>query len=95
MEEVVQEIDSTLGIQRRRGQNNVDDAKDSSKKDLGLSKDPIKWFGVLVPNALRQTQGSFVRAIELSVECTNFQSQIASGIERNRYLLEQLNKLSI
>ena len=96
VEEVVCDLDSKLGIQRRRKANPDEDAKHSStpKKDGNLSKDPLKWFGLLVPNALRQTQGSFVRALELSVECTNIQSQIESNMARKTCLLEQLRKRS-
>ena len=89
----MQDVDSTLGAQRRRKQKNQDEEEEellAPKKDSNSSKDPIQWFGLLVPNALRQTQQSFVRALDLSLECTNIQSEIQSCIARNKYLSEHL-----
>lgn len=36
----------------------------SSKKQTGPPRDPIRWFGLLTPPALRQTQASAVEAVE-------------------------------
>lgn len=33
-------------------------------KKTAKSKDPIRWFGILVPPALRSTQSNFVSAVE-------------------------------
>ena len=92
VQDVVYDVDSTLGVQRRK--KNDDDIIESSsqKGDLCVSKDPIKWFGLLVPNALRQTQASFVRAVELSVDCTNIQIELQSMIAKKTFLLEKLKE---
>lgn len=44
-------------------------SKKQSKRNGQKSRpdDPIRWFGILVPPALRSAQGSFVRAVESSV----------------------------
>jgi len=34
------------------------------KAEAALPSDPLSWFGVLVPPALRTTQGHFVDAVE-------------------------------
>merc|ERR1712156_503842 len=41
-----------------------------------VKKDPLKWFGFLVPNSMRLSQRHFSKAIELSVEAANVQSEI-------------------
>ena len=91
VQDVVEDLDSKLGIQNRK--KNDEDTKEESVKPVenkkGL-KDPIKWFGVLVPNMLRQTQKTFVKSLELSIDCVNIQGQIESNIARKKYLLDQL-----
>ena len=32
--------------------------------DKGKARDPLRWFGILVPAALRSAQSSFISAIE-------------------------------
>ena len=46
------------------------------EKSPAKKKNPLKWFGLLVPNTLKQSQRHFSKAIELSVEATNVQSEI-------------------
>ena len=90
VDQVVEDLDSKFGMQNRRNQKDEDMDSSEAKKDVRLSKDPIKWFGVLVPTALRQTQSTFVRALELSIDCANIQSQIQSNLGRKNYLLGQI-----
>ena len=92
VQDVVEDLDSKLGIQNRK--NNDEESKDKDVNpavDKKVGKDPIKWFGVLVPSMLRQTQKTFVRSLELSIDCVNIQSQIESNIARKNLLLDQLN----
>ena len=92
VQDVVEDLDSKLGIQNRK--NNDEESKDKDvnpAEDKKVGKDPIKWFGVLVPSMLRQTQKTFVRSLELSIDCVNIQSQIESNIARKNLLLDQLN----
>ena len=37
------------------------------------SHDPLKWFGLLVPQTLRQSADRFGSAIRIGVECANIQ----------------------
>ncbi|KAH7057317.1 hypothetical protein B0J12DRAFT_738109 [Macrophomina phaseolina] len=51
------------------GKEDDKSSKKQSKRNGQKSRpdDPIRWFGILVPPALRSAQGSFVRAVESSV----------------------------
>ncbi|XP_028309360.1 coiled-coil domain-containing protein 115 [Gouania willdenowi] len=39
-------------------------------------QDPLKWFGILVPQSLKQAQSSFKQVIELSAEIASLQTAI-------------------
>ena len=93
IDQLVEELDSDLVLNQRKKQDDTEETETNpcnTKRNLPKAKDPIKWFGVLVPNSLRQTQVAFVKALELSVECANIQSQIQSTIERQKYLSEKI-----
>ena len=92
IDQLVEELDSGLAIHQRKKQDDNEEESNcgNTNKEITLVKDPIKWFGVLVPNSLRQTQVAFVKALELSVECANIQSQIQSTIKRQKYLSEKI-----
>ncbi|KAK7513305.1 uncharacterized protein IWZ02DRAFT_484648 [Phyllosticta citriasiana] len=44
--------------------------KEDKRKKQQRQRDPIRWFGILVPQALRSAQGSFVGAVETAVPRT-------------------------
>ena len=93
VQEIVEDLDSKLGIQKRKkngGEADGDDIKPVEQKNTNLAKDPLKWFGVLVPSMLRQTQKTFLKSLELSIDCVNIQSQIESNMTRKSHLLDQL-----
>lgn len=95
VQEIVEDLDSKLGIQKRKkngDEANGDDIKPVEQKNTNLAKDPLKWFGVLVPSMLRQTQKTFLKSLELSIDCVNIQSQIESNMARKSHLLDQLRK---
>ena len=95
IDQLVEELDSDLVLNQRKTQDDTEETEAIScnkKKNLPEAKDPIKWFGVLVPNSLRQTQGAFVKALELSVDCANIQNQIKSTIDRQKYLSGKLKE---
>lgn len=56
-------------------------------------RDPLKWFGVLLPNSMKQSQKHFSKAIELTVEATNIQNEIRGILGRRQVLMKQLKKL--
>jgi vacuolar-type H+-ATPase subunit D/Vma8 len=61
------------------------------------TKDPLKWFGVLVPQPLRSAQASFTSAVETSIpDLLNVQQQLRHleiEIGRTRKSLKKLGKV--
>lgn len=68
---------------------------DISLKRLDKSEDeiqdPIKWFGVLVPQSLRIAQKRFQESLYLIVRAANIQAEIASVVDKlqSLYFLKQ------
>ena len=81
---VVENLDSGLV---KRGQKSKIEQQQVKK-----AKNPLNWFGVLVPNSLRQSQKHFMKSTELAVEATNLQNEIGAIIARQQYLARQLKK---
>ncbi|XP_021924870.1 coiled-coil domain-containing protein 115 isoform X2 [Zootermopsis nevadensis] len=52
------------------------------------ASDPIKWFGYLVPQNLRQAQKGFHMALELVVQSANIQSELEATCKRYDKLLK-------
>ena len=46
------------------------------KDDKTEPQDPIKWFGVLVPQSLKTAQKHFQQAVYVAVELANIQAQL-------------------
>ena len=61
---------------------------DPSNKDDNVDQiqNPIKWFGVLVPQSLKSAQKHFQEAVYLSVELANIQAQLQSSINKIKSL---------
>ncbi|KAJ9577148.1 hypothetical protein L9F63_006270, partial [Diploptera punctata] len=59
------------------------------KSENGIVNDPIKWFGFLVPQNLRQAQKGFQNLLELVIESANIQSEL----EATRKKMNKLRKL--
>ncbi|KAM4611132.1 coiled-coil domain-containing protein 115 [Polymixia lowei] len=47
-----------------------------TKGDQNPQQEPLKWFGILVPQSLKQAQSSFKQVIELSAEIATLQSAV-------------------
>lgn len=43
--------------------------------------DPLRWFGLLVPQSLRRSQKCFVNALELIVDVANEQSRLTAALD--------------
>lgn len=52
------------------------------------AQDPLKWFGILVPQSLRQAQNSFKQGLRLAGEIATLQSNIEAIREQYRTLLK-------
>jgi hypothetical protein len=50
--------------------------------------DPIKWFGCLVPQNLRQAQKGFHTALEVVVQSANILSELESTCKKFEKLLK-------
>lgn len=51
-------------------------------KDAEDIQDPIKWFGVLVPQSLRRAQKRFQETLYLIARATNIQAEILSVMDK-------------
>ncbi|KAL2104137.1 hypothetical protein ACEWY4_001005 [Coilia grayii] len=87
---------------RRRGHKKQSELKqeESSRHQKEVSQrtttdhnehqDPLKWFGILVPQNLKQAQSAFKQVIELSAEIAALQSAVlASRIELQGLMKEK------
>ncbi|XP_073984414.1 coiled-coil domain-containing protein 115 [Rhodnius prolixus] len=63
--------------------------KEEDKLEKECSRDPLKWFGVLVPHDMRQAQSKFNKAIEYVVECANLQIEMLSVEAKYKRLLSK------
>lgn len=74
--EVVDERDARCRAEQSKEDENKDDhskpisetiKSTGRKKQNPVTRDPITWFGILAPPALKQTQRCFVEAVEKSI----------------------------
>ncbi|KAK2507125.1 hypothetical protein MC885_004114 [Smutsia gigantea] len=56
-------------------------------------QDPLNWFGILVPNSLRQAQASFREGLQLAIDMASLQIRIIWGRSQLQGLQEKLKKL--
>lgn len=61
--------------------------------DEAESKDPIKWFGVLVPQSLRNSQKRFQESIYLAARIANVQAELTSVLFKLKTLHLQKDSL--
>ena len=67
--------------------------KDNSSTS-NIASDPILWFGVLVPQNLRQAQNSYRQALEIAVEAANIQAELeATRLRRSQLIGQRANRL--
>ena len=84
-EEHIEEVDKINGDS---AENENEDNSVIEKKKLF---DPIKWFGVLVPVSLKQSQIEFKKSVELVVNIGNLQTKLES-LRENYWELLHLKK---
>lgn len=51
-------------------------------------QDPLKWFGILVPQSLKQAQSSFKQVIELSAEIATLQAAVVKTRQELKHDIE-------
>lgn len=66
------------------------DLNSSDDKTRRFSNDPLKWFGVLVPQSLRQSKTTFEKCLDIVVESVNVQLELGQSVERYKELRKQV-----
>ncbi|KAL8164165.1 UNVERIFIED_CONTAM: hypothetical protein K2H54_047097 [Gekko kuhli] len=89
---------SDQGLRRRKGGGKteapVQPQEETSQPAEKLGKqDPLTWFGILVPQSLRQAQKTFQEGIRLAAEIASMQNEIETTRRRYRALLEEKRQL--
>jgi len=72
------------GVKQRKNAEKKEATEDD--KPVNKQVDPLKWFGVLTPPALKQSQAYFVTATEVALECANIQSEMVGVQNRIKYI---------
>uniref|UniRef100_A0A023F6X4 Vacuolar ATPase assembly protein VMA22 n=1 Tax=Triatoma infestans TaxID=30076 RepID=A0A023F6X4_TRIIF len=85
------ENDDSDTLRQRNKKKEGDEKKDDTKGKKASLTDPLKWFGVLVPQDMKQAQSNFNSAIEYVIECANLQLEMLSIEEKyKKYLSMKL-----
>ncbi|XP_074145268.1 coiled-coil domain-containing protein 115-like [Sminthopsis crassicaudata] len=61
--------------------------------ETSVEQDPLTWFGILVPQSLRQAQGSFRGALLIAGEIAGLQSRVEWERTRIQALIQEKRKL--
>ncbi|KYN01627.1 PREDICTED: coiled-coil domain-containing protein 115-like [Cyphomyrmex costatus] len=61
--------------------------------DTDVPKDPIKWFGVLVPQNLKNSQKRFQESIYVSAKIANIQAELTSVLSKLKILYIEKDNL--
>jgi hypothetical protein len=69
-------------------------SNDSNSKNCKIDNDPIKWFGVLVPQSLRQSQGYFKQATETVLNVSNLKMKVLDLKDKYKSLQKEKHMLS-
>eukprot|EP00079_Xenopus_tropicalis_P020229 XP_012810927.1 PREDICTED: coiled-coil domain-containing protein 115 [Xenopus tropicalis] len=79
------------GLRHRRGP--TDPPKPPRGHTESPGQDPLRWFGVLVPQSLRQAQSTFREGILLAAEVASLQSSVDTTQREWRLLLAEKQQL--
>jgi len=75
-------------LRRRKGLTRTPELESSP-----APRDPLNWFGILVPHSLRHAQASFREGLQLAAEMASLQIRIDWGRSQLRGLQEKLKQL--
>jgi hypothetical protein len=103
----VSRLDIGMGLRKRNVPSDEATVKDSGDVTRGEDKcnsnenrsrsaahDPLRWFGVLVPRPLKQSQLAFQNGIELACRIASLQSSLLDLRENYMKLLQEKRRLS-
>ena len=95
-EEDVKQLPSPPGTpepEPHQSDSDQDTAPSEKETRTPLSSDPLKWFGILVPQALRSSQASFCAAVDEAVaDATNTAKSLRSTEVEIRKLRKEIRK---
>ncbi|CAI5647591.1 unnamed protein product [Oreochromis niloticus] len=89
-----EEVFDLQGVRRRNrpkreiAESTSSDKAPAGKGDHNAQQDPLKWFGVLVPQSLKHAQSSFKQVIELSAEIAALQTAVLSARQELKHSLQ-------
>ncbi|XP_074500377.1 coiled-coil domain-containing protein 115 isoform X2 [Sebastes fasciatus] len=63
------------------------------KSEQNPQQDPLKWFGILVPQSLKQAQSSFKQGIELSAEIATLQTAVLNTRQELKHSMKDKHTL--
>lgn len=76
-------------INLSKDKNSLDQTELTEKRKPTKPADPIKWFGVLVPPALRQSQAEFKKSVQMSVTVANLKIKLCDLQTKYKTLLKE------
>ncbi|XP_014780875.2 coiled-coil domain-containing protein 115 isoform X2 [Octopus bimaculoides] len=93
----VNEDNNENGRQEKMPGDKKSNDKDSNKtkKQKSTCKDPLNWFGVLVPQSLRYSQKNYKSAVDACVELANLQLKMQKLQMQYQELLQEKNVLAL
>uniref|UniRef100_A0A1A8D1P1 Vacuolar ATPase assembly protein VMA22 n=1 Tax=Nothobranchius kadleci TaxID=1051664 RepID=A0A1A8D1P1_NOTKA len=81
-EEGVRQRKKTKIISEKKTSEDISEQKAPAwRRDHNPQQDPLKWFGILVPQPLKHAQSSFIQVIELSAEIAALQIAVLNTRE--------------
>ncbi|KAM4663930.1 coiled-coil domain-containing protein 115 isoform 1-T4 [Discoglossus pictus] len=97
----VEEVGATeQGLRRRKGPTEPPSSTKAEEEGDGNkvpqttpSQDPLRWFGILVPQSLRQAQSCFTEGISLAAEVASLQSSVEETRSQYHSLLAKKHHL--
>ncbi|KAM6217476.1 coiled-coil domain-containing protein 115 [Rhynchocyon petersi] len=75
-------------LRRRKGLSKIPEPEPSA-----TPQNPLNWFGILVPQSLRQAQASFQEGLQLSADMASLQIRINWSRRQFQELQEKLKQL--
>ncbi|KAJ4443957.1 coiled-coil domain-containing protein 115-like [Periplaneta americana] len=96
VEEKPQKHEQETNVRQRSGGKDKDTSHSKSEENgIVNPTDPIKWFGYLVPQNLRQAQKGFQSALDLVIQSANIQSELEATCNRCEKLVELKSNLTV
>lgn len=86
--------DLSKNLKSRHSKPDKSETEETNNLENSIN-DPLKWFGVLVPQNMRQAQSSFSKALEFVIQGTNLQLEMTRLKTNYDIKLEMKKKLTL